>query len=129
MYGEAPHEGRGGWTWYTGSAGWLYRAGLEAILGFHLRDQQLTLTPCIPPDWDGFTIRYLHRKGSHPGTPYEITVDRQIPGGVPQLTIDGQVQGPGRNTVDLATDGAPHRVHLAWLATGAGEQASATHSA
>ncbi|HET6198219.1 MAG TPA: glucoamylase family protein [Acetobacteraceae bacterium] len=129
VYGEAPHEGRGGWTWYTGSAGWLYRAGLEAILGFHLRDQQLTLTPCIPPDWEGFAIRYLHRRDGRPDTTYEVTVDRQIAGGVPQLTVDGLVQGAGRSTVDLVTDGATHRVHLAWLASATGEQASATHSA
>ena len=69
VYGEAPHEGRGGWTWYTGSAGWLYRAALEWILGFRLRENQVTLTPCVPADWPGFSIRYRHR-----GTPYLITV-------------------------------------------------------
>ena len=71
VYGEAPHEGRGGWTWYTGSAGWLYRAGLEWILGFRLRENQLTLAPCVPPEWPGFTT-ILHPTG-HRGTPYEIT--------------------------------------------------------
>ena len=48
VYSEAPHAGRGGWTWYTGSAGWLYRAGLEWILGFRLRENRLTITPCVP---------------------------------------------------------------------------------
>jgi cyclic beta-1,2-glucan synthetase len=124
VYGEAPHEGRGGWTWYTGSAGWLYRAGLEWILGFRLRENQLTLSPCVPPEWPGYTVRYRHR-----GTPYEITVDAQIAGGVPQLTVDGQVQSPGRTTVDLLSDGASHRVHLAWLASGSGDPAAASHSA
>ena len=61
VYSEAPHAGRGGWTWYTGSAGWLYRAGLEWILGFRLRENRLTLMPCVPPEWPGFTIYYRHR--------------------------------------------------------------------
>ena len=61
VYSEAPHAGRGGWTWYTGSAGWLYRAGLEWILGFRVRENRLTLAPCVPPDWPGFSIHYRHR--------------------------------------------------------------------
>jgi len=123
VYGEAPHEGRGGWTWYTGSAGWLYRAGLEWILGFRLHGNQLTIAPCVPANWRGFTIRYRHR-----GTPYLITVDRQIDAGVPQLTVDGSVQAPGRNVIDLAADGGEHAVHVAWLAAVAdGEPASARH--
>jgi len=127
VYGEPPHEGRGGWTWYTGAAGWLYRAGLEWILGFRVRENQLILAPCIPPEWPGFTIRYFHRKNGQPATPYEITVDRQSPGAVPQLTVDGQVQNPGRNTVELLADGIPHRVHLAWLTSAGTEQAAAEH--
>jgi hypothetical protein len=83
----------------------------------------------VPPDWSGFTIRYRHRKSGLPDTPYEINVDRQVPGGVPQLTVDGQAQSPGRNTVELVTDGAAHRVHLAWRAAAIGETATATHSA
>jgi cyclic beta-1,2-glucan synthetase len=111
VYGEAPHAGRGGWTWYTGSAGWLYRAGLEWILGFKLRENRLTLSPCVPPDWPNYTIRYRHRDSV-----YEITVDKQPgPGALPQLTIDGHVQKPGRNHVDLVDDGAAHQVHVAWL--------------
>ena len=112
VYSEAPHEGRGGWTWYTGSAGWLYRAGLEWILGFRLRANQLQLAPCVPPDWPGFTLRYQHR-----GTPYVITVDKQPgPKALLQLTVDGQTQRPGRNVIDLVADGATHQVRVAWLA-------------
>jgi cyclic beta-1,2-glucan synthetase len=110
VYAETPHAGRGGWTWYTGSAGWLYRAGLEWILGFRLRDNRLTLSPCVPADWPGFTIQYRHRN-----TPYEIIVDRRpAHGAVPQFTVDGQVQTPGRTVVDLVDDGARHTVHVAW---------------
>ena len=121
---EAPHAGRGGWTWYTGSAGWLYRAGLEWILGFRLHENQLTLTPCVPPDWPGFTIHYRHRS-----TPYEFIVDRQpMPSAVPQLTVDGEAQPAGRATVDLADDGATHTVHVTWVTTAAAADLAATRS-
>jgi cyclic beta-1,2-glucan glucanotransferase len=124
VYSEAPHAGRGGWTWYTGSAGWLYRAGLESILGFKLRENQLTLTPCIPTIWPGFGITYRHRSSV-----YEITVDRQpAPGATAQLTVDGQAQNPGRNVVDLVDDGGQHSVHLAWLAAAPAEDVAASGS-
>jgi cyclic beta-1,2-glucan synthetase len=124
VYGEAPHEGRGGWTWYTGSAGWLYRAALEWILGFRLRENQLVLAPCVPADWDGFTIEYQHR-----GTPYVITVEKQPPGAMIQLTIDGHAQPPGRNVVDLLEDRARHTVHVTWLAASAADEVAATRNA
>ena len=112
VYGEAPHEGRGGWTWYTGSAGWLYRAGLEWILGFRLRGDQLVLAPCVPQEWPGFTLHYQHR-----GTPYVIHCERKpAANALVQLTVDGQTLKVGRNVVDLVTDGAPHHVQVAWLA-------------
>ncbi|WP_417532447.1 GH36-type glycosyl hydrolase domain-containing protein, partial [Marinobacter lipolyticus] len=56
VYSEAPHIGRGGWTWYTGSAGWMYRAGMEGILGIHREGKELTIQPCIPSDWPGFEV-------------------------------------------------------------------------
>jgi cyclic beta-1,2-glucan synthetase len=112
VYSEAPHAGRGGWTWYTGSAGWLYRAGLEWILGFKLRENKLTISPCVPPEWPGFTVHYKHR-----GTPYEIRVEQQPdPRAVAQLTIDGVAQKPG-NIVALVDDGAAHVVQVSWSAT------------
>jgi cyclic beta-1,2-glucan synthetase len=117
VYSEAPHAGRGGWTWYTGSAGWLYRAGLEWILGFRLRENRLTLAPCVPSTWPRFTINYKYR-----GTPYEITVD-QMPGAdaLAQLTVDGKVLSAGRNTIELVDDGEPHTIHVAWLPAATGE--------
>jgi cyclic beta-1,2-glucan synthetase len=124
VYSEGPHAGRGGWTWYTGSAGWLYRAGLEWILGFRLRDSRLTLSPCVPPDWNGFSIQFKYRN-----TPYEIMVDRQpAPGAQPQFTIDGQVQKPGRNVVDLVDDGGRHTVNVAWLASTGSADSVATQN-
>ena len=124
VYSEAPHAGRGGWTWYTGSAGWLYRAGLEWILGFRVRENRLTLVPCVPAEWPAFTIHYKHR-----GTPYEIIVDKQPdPRALPLLVIDGDVQNAGRNTVDLVDDGAKHTIHMMWRAATAQEDFAATRS-
>ncbi len=58
VYSEEPNCGRGGWSWYTGAAGWLYRAGIEYILGFQVSGNELTIKPCVPPDWKQFKIRY-----------------------------------------------------------------------
>jgi len=87
----AGREGRAGWTWYTGSAGWMYRIWIEEVLGFHLRGDMLTISPAIPNDWDGFDIKY--RYGS---TVYELSIQRtagkdSTETGVPmQLVDDGQ---------------------------------------
>ncbi|MHB9031975.1 MAG: GH36-type glycosyl hydrolase domain-containing protein, partial [Anaerolineae bacterium] len=58
IYSQPPYRGRGGWTWYTGSAAWMYRLGLEAILGFSKRGNNLRIEPVIPPEWDGYEINY-----------------------------------------------------------------------
>ena len=65
VYGAPPHTGRGGWTWYTGSASWLYRVAMEAILGFQLRGSTLRFEPCIPPSWPGFEMSYRHRSATY----------------------------------------------------------------
>ncbi len=69
VYAVAPHVGRGGWTWYTGSAGWLYRLILESLLGLRIEANLLSFAPCLPPDWDAFTLNYRYRS-----TMYHITV-------------------------------------------------------
>src|SRR6185295_6190215 len=61
VYGEPPHRGRGGWSWYTGAAGWLYRVGLESILGFQLQGNRLRIEPCVASHWPGFQITYRYR--------------------------------------------------------------------
>ncbi len=71
VYSVAPHVGRGGWTWYTGAAGWLYRAGIEAILGFTREGNKLRVRPCIPNDWPEFIVRYKFG-----GTRYEFVITR-----------------------------------------------------
>src|SRR5690606_12435745 len=74
VYSVAPHCGRGGWTWYTGSGGWLYRAGLEALLGFELCGDRLTIDPCIPADWPEFAITYRRRGAGGTLTRHDIRV-------------------------------------------------------
>jgi cyclic beta-1,2-glucan synthetase len=101
VYGVSPHIGRGGWTWYTGSAGWMYRLILESLLGLRLEGDRLRINPCLPPDWTGFTLRYRYR-----ATPYEIRV-RQIgplasgDSGGTRMTLDGvEVEGAAIQLVD-----------------------------
>ena len=60
VYTHPPHIGRGGWTWYTGSAAWMYRLGLESILGLRRRGEHLAVAPCVPATWDGFVVRWRH---------------------------------------------------------------------
>ncbi len=112
VYSIAPHIGRGGWTWYTGSAAWLYRAGLEALLGFHLRGNHLRIDPCIPKAWPGFTLTYQHR-GQHPATPYTIEVEnsRGVCTGVTGIALDGQSLEPSAD-IALADDGIAHTLRI-----------------
>jgi cyclic beta-1,2-glucan synthetase len=104
VYGVPPHVGRGGWTWYTGSAGWLHRAGTEALLGFQLRGGSLVLDPCIPRSWPRFELVFRHRE-----TRYEITVTNpdHVSRGVAEVTLDGRAS---TREVPLVDDGATHRV-------------------
>ncbi|HEX5066117.1 MAG TPA: hypothetical protein VFY49_08385, partial [Myxococcota bacterium] len=109
VYSVAPHAGRGGWTWYTGSAAWLYRAGLESILGFRVQGDSLLLDPCIPEAWPGFEIVYKHRSAR-----YEIVVEnpRGVSRGVDSAMLDGSLLPAGEARVPLADDGAVHRVKV-----------------
>ena len=64
VYTATGHLGRGGWTWYTGSASWMYRIGLEAILGFKKEGNTLTIDPCVPVEWREFRIEYRHGRSA-----------------------------------------------------------------
>ena len=75
VYSVAPYAGRGGWTWYTGAAGWMYRAGLEAILGITREGGQLRVKPCIPAEWTEFKVTVRHGI-----TRYAITVSQGTDG-------------------------------------------------
>jgi cyclic beta-1,2-glucan synthetase len=108
VYAEPPHVGRGGWTWYTGSAGWMYRAGLESILGFRLRGGRLVVDPCIPRAWHGFKMAF--RYGS---ARYDIVVQnpRGVSRGVSSVEVDG-VFLDGERSIALADDRRTHRVRI-----------------
>jgi len=108
VYSESPHEGRGGWTWYTGAAGWLYRAGLEWILGFRKRGSALLIDPCIPREWKSFEIAYRHGD-----TLYRITVENpdRVCRGVSRVTLDGNALPVG-GLVPLVDDAREHRVEV-----------------
>lgn len=96
IYGVSPHVGRGGWSWYTGSSSWMYRAGLESLLGFSLHANRLTIDPCIPASWEQFSITY--RRGK---TIFNITllnnqndaaieVDHKVIDGTEIILVDDQ---------------------------------------
>jgi cellobiose phosphorylase len=121
VYALAPHTGRGGWSWYTGSAGWMYRLLLEALLGLQITVGRLRFVPCLPADWPEFSIDYRYRE-----TPYHIVVSQTPSGaearmGVSRLTLDG-VEQAGQSLL-LVDDGQPHQVTvtLAALAGPPGE--------
>ena len=108
VYSESPHLGRGGWTWYTGAAGWLYRAGLEWILGFRKQGSALSIDPCIPREWKRFKITYRYGE-----TCYRIIVENPagVCRGVLRVTLDG-IQLPAGALVPLSKDGSEHHVEV-----------------
>ena len=107
VYSETPHIGRGGWTWYTGSAGWLYKAGIESILGLRRQGTFLLFDPCIPKHWPGFEIVFRH--GS---TRYEIAVENPsgVNHGIAYAELDGQTLTKGPIRVCLCDDGKSHKM-------------------
>jgi cyclic beta-1,2-glucan synthetase len=109
VYSVAPHVGRGGWTWYTGTAGCLYRAGIEAILGFRLQGEFLLLAPCIPRKWPRFEIVYQYHSAR-----YEIAVENPhgVNCGIAVAELDGKTLPEGPTRVPLVDDGLAHQVRV-----------------
>ncbi|MBI4756557.1 MAG: cyclic beta 1-2 glucan synthetase [Betaproteobacteria bacterium] len=110
VYAVAPHTGRGGWTWYTGSAGWMYRLIVESLLGLRLEVDRLHVAPCLPAHWQGFKIHYRFRE-----TVYHIAVaqtraadDEKI--GVTGVAVDG-VEQDGQ-AIPLVDDQREHTVEV-----------------
>ncbi|MPM69252.1 Cyclic beta-(1,2)-glucan synthase NdvB [bioreactor metagenome] len=106
VYAVWPHTGRGGWSWYTGAAGWLYRAGLESILGIQKEGDSLVIEPCIPAHWQEYSVQYRYRNAV-----YHISVRNpdRVQSGVVRITLDGvNVQG----SVVLKDDSKEHRVEV-----------------
>jgi cyclic beta-1,2-glucan synthetase len=106
VYAVSPHTGRGGWTWYTGSAGWMYRLIVESLLGLTLDGDRLRFSPCLPADWKGFKVYYRYRE-----TVYEIDV-RQHTGdeGRTTVTVDGVPQSD--HAIPLVDDHRDHAVGI-----------------
>jgi cellobiose phosphorylase len=107
VYGAPPHTGRGGWTWYTGAAGWLYRVALEAILGLRPVGGSLRIEPCVPAGWPGYEATYCHGSAT-----YRVRVDNSAGTGrgVRSVTVDGQPEPGG--AVPLRDDGQAHDVRV-----------------
>jgi cyclic beta-1,2-glucan synthetase len=108
IYGLSPHVGRGGWTWYTGSASWMYRAALESILGFDLRGDVLRVRPCVPSIWLSFEILFRWRS-----TRYRIVAIRSLEG-ISESSLTVRVDGKVLPTseISLVDDGLEHEVEV-----------------
>ena len=108
IYSEHPHVRRGGWTWYTGAAGWYYRTGLEWILGLKVRADKLFFDPCIPRSWRNYSIFYQYEN-----TRYEIIFENPdgVTRGIAAIELDGLLQIE-TNGITLLNDGHPHLVRV-----------------
>jgi cyclic beta-1,2-glucan synthetase len=109
VYSVAPHIGRGGWTWYTGSAGWMYRCGLESILGFRVQGTNLLLAPCLPEHWPKAEISFRYRSSR-----YEILIENPqgVSHGIVKADLDDESLPCGPVTIPLVDDGSIHHVRL-----------------
>jgi cellobiose phosphorylase len=110
VYAVAPNSGRGGWSWYTGSAGWMYRLVVESLLGLRLEGETLHLVPCLPVDWSSFKINYRYRE-----TLYHLTVSQSVmsdEGGsaLEKVIVDGKEQSNKR--IPLVDDHQEHQVEI-----------------
>jgi len=106
VYALSPHTGRGGWTWYTGSAGWMYRLIVESLLGMRLEVDKLRFAPCLPPDWKAFKVHYRYRE-----TLYHIDVlQTYVDDGETTVTADGVERSD--NAIPLLDDRQEHLVEV-----------------
>ncbi|MDD4963628.1 MAG: glucoamylase family protein [Gallionella sp.] len=107
VYGVAPHTGRGGWTWYTGSAGWMYRLLVETLLGVNLEGNQLRLTPRMPKSWPSYKIHYRYHQTVYHITFTQLDADTE---GENQLYLDGHKLTA--ETIPLVDDQQEHFVEM-----------------
>ena len=105
VYAVPPHIGRGGWTWYTGSAGWMYRLIMESLLGLRLETDKLRFEPCLPEEWNAFTVHYRYRE-----TIYHITVLQTRDNSSASVIVDGVEQSS--KTISLVDDRQEHAVEV-----------------
>jgi cyclic beta-1,2-glucan synthetase len=109
LYSAAPHIGRGGWTWYTGSAGWMYRTAMEGILGINLRGSVLRITPCIPRAWPGFEVTYKYGSSR-----YHIAVENPhgVSRGIARASLDEKLIPGSPCDIGLTDDSSYHYVRI-----------------
>lgn len=109
VYSMPPHAGRGGWTWYTGSAGWTYRVALERILGCRFQGKNLLIDPCIPKVWRLYEMSVRYRSAR-----YEIAVENPsgVCRGILSVTLDGEMQSDKSGLIPLVDDGLSHRIQV-----------------
>jgi cyclic beta-1,2-glucan synthetase len=109
VYAAAGHVGRGGWTWYTGSAGWMYRAGLEFVLGLRREGSFVRIEPCIPRSWPGYELRLRHGTAQ-----YVVAVENPagVESGIRQAWVDGGAVATGPVRIALVDDGAEHLIRV-----------------
>jgi cellobiose phosphorylase len=110
VYAVSPHVGRGGWTWYTGSAGWMYRLILESLLGLRREGDKLRFAPCLPADWELFEVHYRYRETLYHISVRQITVPQPGDGSMASVTVDG-VEQPD-NAIPLLDDRREHSVEV-----------------
>ncbi len=107
VYAVAPHTGRGGWTWYTGSAGWMYRLLIETLLGANIEGEKLRLAPRMPKSWPGYKIHYRYRQ-----TVYHISISRLAPGSANTILLSLDGQDTSGSTIPLRDDRCQHVVEM-----------------
>jgi cyclic beta-1,2-glucan synthetase len=123
VYSSQEHMGRGGWTWYTGSASWMYRIAVENMLGLRREADRLLVNPCIPPAWTEFRVTYRYGKS-------ELLLSYDNPSGVAtgvrRIELDGEALPD--SAVPLVDDGRRHRVHVLMGESGAAADRGSSHS-
>jgi cyclic beta-1,2-glucan synthetase len=109
LYSAPAQVGRGGWTWYTGSAAWMYRTGLEGILGVHRRGGVLRIDPCMPRAWPGFEVTYKHGASR-----YHVAVENpsRVNRGIVRATLDEREIACAPCDIELEDDGSYHFVRI-----------------
>jgi len=113
VYSHPQHLGRGGWTWYTGSSAWMYRVGVEAMLGLRRHGDSLSVDPCIPSAWPGYKLSLTHGRARYA---IEVRNPDHVSRGVQTITLDGRplpasgTDSSGANRIALVDDGQTHQV-------------------
>jgi cellobiose phosphorylase len=105
VYANESHKGRGGWTWYTGSAGWMYQFIISSLVGIELKKDQLLIKPCFPSEWTSVTIQYRYGKSTYHIAVYQLNANEE------SWWKSEASEGKG-NTIHLSDDGLEHRFDM-----------------